>query len=108
MERKDSDDRDQGKITINHFQLKKEFEEDDHFINDHCEAQCEVLVSQLSDLAAECLVDPENSGGETREEPEKMRPRCGSCLLFSVKCLDLLINIHIIGLNYLNFAIRNI
>ena len=101
MTREKSDsDRGQCNITINHFELKKESEED------------EVIVSGLSDLGDECLVELENSRGEMSEEAEKnsssRRRRCSSCLLFLVKCLDLLINVNIIGLNYLNFTIRNI
>ena len=100
MTRENSDsDRGQGNITINHFELKKESED-------------EVMVSGLSDLGDECLVQLENSRGEMSEEAEKnsssRRRRCSSCLLFLVKCLDLLINVNIIGLNYLNFTIRNI
>ena len=106
MEREDSDS-DRCRITINHFELKKESEEDENFLN-----AGEVMVSDLSDLCDECLVDLDNSRGEIAEEPKKIssstRTRCSSCLLFFVKCLDLLININIIGLNYLNFTIRNI
>ena len=111
MEREDSDS-DRCRITINHFELKKESEEDENFLNAHYEAPGEVMVSDLSDLRDECLVDLDNSRGEITEEPKKIssstRTRCSSCLLFFVKCLDLLININIIGLNYLNFTIRNI
>ena len=100
MTREKSDsDRGQCNITINHFELKKESED-------------EVMVSGLSDLGDECLVQLENSRGEMSEEAEKnsssRRRRCSSGLLFLVKCLDLLINVNIIGLNYLNFTIRNI
>jgi len=89
-------ERDQLRITINHFELKKESEEEENFLKDHQETPGEVFLTR---------------GGMT-EEPQKIssstRTKCGSCLLFLVKCLDLLININIIGLNYLNFTIRNI
>ena len=111
MEREDSD-RDQCTIKINHFELKKQSEEDENLLNAHYEAPGEVMVSHLSDLREECLVSLENSRGEMTEEPEKIssssRTRCSSCVLILVKCLDLLININIIGFNYLNFTIRNI
>ena len=108
MEQEDSD-LGQCNRRSNCFELNNKSEEDENFLNDH-EALGEVMVSDLSDLGDERLI--ENSWGEMTEEPEKIssstRRRCGSCLLFSVKCLDLLININIIGLNYLNFTIRNI
>ena len=92
-------DRDQFRITINHFELKKESKENDNFLK-------EEMLSDMTKLPDECLTDLESSRGEITEEPQ--RTGCGSCLLFLVKCLDLLINISIIGLNYLNFTIRNI
>ena len=99
-------ERDQLRITINHFELKKESEEEENFLKDHQEAPGEVILSDLAN------VELESSRGEMTEEPQKnslsTRTKCGSCLLFLVKCLDLLININIIGLNYLNFTIRNI
>ena len=111
MEREHSD-RDRWRITMNHFELKKQSGGDENFRNDLDEAPDEVTVSHLSSLNDECLVELENSRVKSREEPEKNssseRTRCGSCLLFLVKCLDLLININIIGLNFLNFKIRNI
>ena len=97
---------------MNHFELKKQSDGDENFRNDLDEARDEVTVSDLSGLDDECLVELENSRVKSREEPEKNssseRTCCGSCLLFFVKCLDLLININIIGLNFLNFKIRNI
>ena len=111
MEQEHSD-RDRWRITMNHFELKKQSDGDENFRNDLEEARDEMTVSHLSGLDDECLVELENSRVKSREEPEKNssseRTRCGSCLLFFVKCLDLLININIIGLNFLNFKIRNI
>ena len=76
-------------------------EQEENFLNQNA----------LGDLADECRVGrTTNSGGKIAQKQPTIsstgKPRCVCCLLVLVKCLDLFINVSIIGLNSLNFQIR--
>lgn len=91
------------RFTKEKCESKDPSEQEENFLNEN-------VGSCVVPAVEECGVGQTNSRAKIAQNQPRVssseKPRSVYCLLLPVKCLDLLINICIIGLNSLNFHIR--